>query len=90
MGYIQKALMKGYSEHPRFACCTGDMSGMFVRFGRCLCCSLPRFVNRQLPCVHTNSHPALLHPQMHHNNPWFRNGHAMAGQTGSCHLSHLP
>ena len=48
MGYIRKALEKGYSEHPRSACCTDDMSEIFVRFGRCLCCLLPLFVNRQL------------------------------------------
>ena len=53
MGYIRKALDKGYLEHPRSACWTDDMSEIFVRFGRCLCCLLPLFVNRQLPCLHT-------------------------------------
>ena len=38
MGHIRKALEKGYSEHPRFACCANDMFEIFVRFGRCLCC----------------------------------------------------
>ena len=52
MGYIQKALEKGYLEHGS-ACCTDDMFEIFARFGRCLCCLLPLFVNRQLPCLHT-------------------------------------
>ena len=50
MGYIRKALEKGYLEHPGSACCTDDMFQIFVRFGRYLCCSLPPFVNRQLQC----------------------------------------
>ena len=54
MGYIRKALEKGYLEHPRSACWTDDMSEIFVRFGRCMRCLLPLFVNRQLPCPHTN------------------------------------
>ena len=49
MGYVRKALEKGYLEQPESACCTDDMFEIFVRFGRCLCCLLPRFVNRQLP-----------------------------------------
>ena len=58
MGYIRKALEKGYLEHPGSACCTDDMFEIFVRFGRCMCCLLPAFFNRQLPCLHTNSrHP---------------------------------
>jgi hypothetical protein len=32
VGYIRKALEKGYSEHPRSACCTDNMSEIFVRF----------------------------------------------------------
>ena len=51
MGHIRKALEKGYLEHPRSACWTDDMSEIFVRFGRCMCCLLPLFVNRQLPCA---------------------------------------
>ena len=47
-----------------------------------MCCLLPRFVNRQLPCLHANSHHALLQPQIHHRNPWFGNRHALAGQIG--------
>ena len=93
MEYIRKALEKGYSEHPRFACCTDDMSDIFVRFGRCLCCLLPPFVNRQLPCRRTNSHPALLRPQMHHRNPWFGNGHTLVlwrGKLGARYSSHIP
>ena len=43
MGYIRKALEKGYSEHLRSACCTDDMFEIFVHFGRCLCCLLPLF-----------------------------------------------
>ena len=29
-------------------------------FGRFLCCFLPVFVNRQVPCPHKNSHSVLL------------------------------
>ena len=60
MGHIRKALEKGYSEHPRFACCANDMFEIFLRFGQCLCCLLPIFANRQPPCLHTNSHNVLL------------------------------
>ena len=69
MGYIWKALKKGYLEHPGSACCTDDMFEIFVRFGQGLCCLLPLFVNRQLPCRHTRTHGLLL-PLMHHRNLW--------------------
>ena len=46
VGHIRKALEKGFSEHPRFACCTNNMFEIFLRFGRCLCCLLRIFVNR--------------------------------------------
>ena len=42
----------------------------FVLFGRCLCCLLPLFVNRQLPCLHTNSQNVLLPPLMQHRSLW--------------------
>ena len=67
MGSIRKALEKGDLEHPGSACCTDDMLEIFVRFGRCLCCLLPLFVNGQL---HTNSLHGLLLPLMHHNDFW--------------------
>ena len=70
MGYIRKALAKGYLEHPGSACCTDDMFEIFIAFGQCPCCLLPPFVNRQLPCLHTNSRNVLLHPLMHHRNLW--------------------
>ena len=70
MGYIRKALEKGYLEHPRSACCTDDMFEIFVRFGRCLRSLLPLFVNRQLPCPHTNLHHVLLLPPMHYKSVW--------------------
>ena len=41
------------------------MFEIFVRFGQCVCCLLPRFVNRQVPCLHTNSPNVLLFPLMH-------------------------
>jgi len=69
VGYIGKALEKGYLEDPGSACCTDDMFQIFVRFGQGLCCLLPLFVNRQLPCAHTNSLHGLL-PPMHHRNLW--------------------
>ena len=49
VGYIRKALEKGYLEHPGSACCPDNMFEVFVPFGRCPCCLLPPFVNRQLP-----------------------------------------
>ena len=64
VGYIRKALEKGYLEHPRFACCTDGMFEIFVRFRRCVCCVLPLFVTRQLPCLHINLLHALLLPLM--------------------------
>ena len=76
-GYIRKALEKGFLEHPRSAFCTDDMPEIFVRFGRCLRCFLPVFVNRQPPCPHINSHQVLLRPQMHHRNHWFENALAV-------------
>ena len=62
MGYIRKALEKGYFEHSGSACCIDSMFEILVRFGRCQCCSLPLFVNRQLSCPHTNSLHGLLLP----------------------------
>ena len=56
MGHIRKALEKGYSEHPRFACCANDMFEIFLRFGQCLCCLLPIFANRQPPCLHAGAY----------------------------------
>ena len=82
VGYIRNALEKGYSEHPRSACCTDDGFQIFVRFGRCLCCSLPHFVNRQLPCLFTNSHQVLLLPPMHHRSLWFAKEHALGLKLG--------
>ena len=62
MGYIRKALEKGYLEHPGSACCTDDMFEIFVRLRRCLRCLLPPFVTRQLPCPHTNSFHGYCFP----------------------------
>ena len=70
MGYIRKALQKGYLEHPGSACCIDGMFEILVRFGRRLCCLLPVFVNRQIPCPHTNSPYMLLLPQMHPKSLW--------------------
>ena len=77
MGYIRKALERGYLEHPGSACCTDDMFENFVHFGRCVCCLLPLFVNRQLPCLHTNSRNVLLLSPMHHRNLWCTEGLAL-------------
>ena len=77
MGYIRKALEKGYLEHPGSACCTDSLFEIFIFFGQCLCCLLAVFVNRQPPCPDTNSRHVLLHPQMHRNNLWFAKEHAL-------------
>ena len=77
MGYIRKAFEKGCLEHPRSACCTDDMFEIFVHFGRCLCCLLPLFVNRQLPCPHTNLRNVLLVRPMHHRNLWCGKEHTL-------------
>ena len=82
MGYIREALEKGYLEHPGSACCPGDMFEIFVPFGRCPGCLLPPFVNRQLPCLHTNSRNVLLLPLMHHRNLWCAKECALGVQTG--------
>ena len=82
VGYIRKALEKGYLEHPGSACCTDDMFEIFVRFGQCVCCLLPLFVNRQLPCLHTNSRNVLLLPPMHHRNLWCAKRLALGVQSG--------
>ena len=39
-----------------------DMFEIFVCFRRRVCCLLPLFFNRQLPCLHTNSRHGLLLP----------------------------
>ena len=80
VGYIRKALEKGYLEHPGSACCTDDMFEIFVPFGRCPCCLLPPFVNRQLPCLHTNSRNVLLLPLLHHRNLWCTKERALGVQ----------
>ena len=66
VGYIRKALEKGYLEHAGSSCCTDDMFEIFVHFGQGQCSLLPLFVNRQRPCPHTNSLHGLLLPPMHH------------------------
>ena len=43
MGYIRKALEKGYLEHPGSACCTDDMFEIFVRHGKHLAKNGPLF-----------------------------------------------
>ena len=90
VGYIWKALEKGYSEHPGSACCTDSMFEIFVRFGRHVCFPLPLFVDRQLPCLHTNSLHALLLPLMHHKSLWCAKGLALGVQSGCGSLEMLP
>ena len=70
MAYIQETLEKGYLEHSGSACGTDNMVEIFVRFGGCRCYLLPFFVNKQLPCLHTNSPHMLLLPLMHHKSLW--------------------
>ena len=82
VGYIRKALEKGYLEHPRSACWTDDMSEIFVRFGRCMSCVLPLFVDRQLPCLHTNSRHGLLLPRTHHKSLCRAKGLALEVHSG--------
>ena len=85
VGYIRKALEKGYLEHPGSACCPDSMFEIFVFFGKCLCCLLAVFVNRQPLCPDTNSRHVLLHPRMHRNNLWFAKEHAL-GVLPGCRL----
>ena len=47
MGYIRKALEKGYLDYPWSASCTDDMFEIFVRFGQGLS-SLRRQVSSRL------------------------------------------
>ena len=65
------------------ACCADDMFEIFVRFGRCLCCLLPLFVNRQPPCPHTNSFHGLLLPLMHHRNLGAQKGSLWGSTVGA-------
>ena len=76
-GIFGKPFKKGYLEHPGSACCTDNMFGIFVPFGRCMCCLLP--------CPHIKSNHLLLLPLMYHRNLWCANGHALGVQTG-CRL----
>ena len=82
VGYIRKALEKGYSEHPGSSCCTDGMFQIFVRFGRHVCFPLPVFVDSQLPSLHTNSLHVLLLPLMHHKSLWCAKGLALWVQSG--------
>ena len=90
VGYIRKALEKGYLEHPGSACCTDNMFEVFVPFRQCVCCLLPLFVNRQLLCLYTNSHNVLLLPPMHHKNLWCAKGLALGVHSGCVSLGVLP
>ena len=81
VGYIRKALQKGYLEPPGSASCTDNMFEIFVRFGWRVCCLLPLFVNRQLLCLYTNSRNVLLLPQMQHKNLWCAKGWLDFGKT---------
>ena len=54
----------------------------FVRFGRFICCLLPLFVNRQLPCLQINSLDGLLLPLMHHKSLWCAKGLALGEHSG--------
>ena len=71
-------------ELPAACLADGHRSRCALRaiFGRCLCCLLPLFVNRQLPCLHTNSRNVLLLRLMHHRNLWCRNERALGVYTG--------
>ena len=80
-GYVGH-IRKGYLEHPRSACCADDMFEIFVRFGRCICCLLPLFVNKQLPCPHTNSLHGLLLHRIHHKSLWCIKGLTLGVQSG--------
>ena len=71
-----------HCTHSGFACCTDDMFEIFVLFGQCLCCLLPLFVNRQLPCLHKNSRKVLLLLLMHHRNLWCAKERALGVQIG--------
>ena len=81
-GYIWKALEKGYSEHHGSACCTDGMFEIFVSFEWHVCFLLPLFVDRRLPCLHTNSRHALLLPLMHHKSLWCAKRLALGVQSG--------
>ena len=55
-----------------------------------MCFLLPLFVDRQLPCLHTNSLHALLLPLMHHKSLWCAKGLALGVQSGCGSLDMLP
>ena len=73
-GVYSESPRTGLFGTPKSACCTDDMSEILVCFGHCLCCLLPVFVNRQLPCPHENSLHGLLPPPMHRKSLWCAKG----------------
>ena len=95
VGYVRKALEKGYLEHPGSAwvCMlhpgSDGMLEIFVLFGNCLCCMLPDFVYRQSPCPCPNFRHVLLHPQMYRRSLWFAKELA-PGVKGGCGLVACP
>ena len=81
IGYIRKALEKGYSQHLRSACCTDMMVGKLVR-GQCMFRLPPCVDSNHLPLPQTNCHSLLLPPLMHHRSVWFEKGHVLSVQNG--------
>ena len=78
MGFIRKALEKGYLEHPGSAVLTID----FRPFWTVPVLHAASFVDRQLLCLHTNSHNVLLLPLMHHKSLRCTKGLALGVQDG--------
>ena len=58
---LKRAIWKPLGLHAVLTKCLRLLS---VFDGACVACCL--FFNRQLPCLHTNSHHGLLLPRMHH------------------------
>ena len=77
------------AECPEHTLTTAPLLQIFFHFGRCLCCLLPVFVNRQPPCLHTNSRHVQLLCQMHHRNHWFGKERALVGEVGAGYSSEV-
>ena len=82
MGYIQKALEKGYLEHPGLhAVLTTCLRFSSVLDGACVACCL--FLSTCSYHIYIQIHSTgCLLPQMCHKSLWFARGHALGVKPG--------
>ena len=63
VGYVRKALKKGYLEHPGFACCNYGMFEIFGRLGQCVTFFAALF------CQQFHAMSAYIHHRDQKQNP---------------------